>query len=200
MANVRAVSGEKQHKRPKRPRRRLFNVDEYYRMAEVGILSPDERVELIDGEIIEMAAMGSRHGGCVTALTHLLTLRLGERAMVRAQLPARLSDRSEPEPDLALVRPRADFYRNSHPEIPDVLLLVEVADSSLSFDQRRKLPLYAREGVPETWLVDLQHEQIEVYRRPENGRYQDVQTPARGASLSPSAFPDLRITVDEILG
>jgi Uma2 family endonuclease len=201
MANVAAMSGTKQKPSGRRlPARRLFSVDEYYRMAEAGILGPDERVELIDGEIIEMAAMGSPHGGCVTALTQLMVLRVAEHGLVRAQLPVRLSALSEPEPDVALVRMRPNYYRDAHPTVTDIYLLIEVADSSLSFDRRRKLPLYAREGVPETWLVDLLHEQIEVYRRPENGRYQDVETFARGASLSPSAFPDLRITVDEILG
>ena len=186
--------------RGRRPKRRLFNVDEYYRMAEAGIFGPDERVELIEGAIIEMAAMGSPHGGCVTALSYWFSAHLSGRALVRVQLPVHLSNRSEPEPDLALVRPRPDFYRTSHPETPDVLLLIEVADSSLAFDRQSKLPLYAREGVSETWLIDLPHESVEVYRRPENGRYQDVATLTRGAGVSPLAFPDLTLTVDEILG
>jgi len=187
-------------KRGKRPARRLFNVDEYYRMAEAGIFGPDERVELINGVIIEMAAIGSRHAARTRRLMRWFDLRLGERAIVSVQSPVRLSTSAEPEPDIAILRPREDDYESSHPGPGDVLLLIEVADTSLSFDQRTKLPLYASENVPETWLVDLPHQRVYVHRRPENGRYQDVEAFARGADLSPLAFPDLRITVDEILG
>jgi Uma2 family endonuclease len=201
MANVTTVvRGTGKQRRGKRPVRRLFSVDEYYRMAEAGIFGPDERVELIDGEIIEMAAMGSRHATKVRRLMRRFIVHLGDRAIVSVQSPIRLSSLAEPEPDIAILRPREDEYDGSHPGPGDVLLLIEVADTSLSYDRGRKLPLYAREGVPETWLVDLLHEQIEVYRRPEHGRYQDVEKFARGARLSPLSFSDLSISVDEILG
>jgi Uma2 family endonuclease len=201
MASVTTADKEAgKQKRGKRPARRLLTVDEYYRMAEAGIFGPEERVELIDGEIIEMAAIGSRHAACVRVLSRWPILRTDDRAVLSPQLPLRLSQRAEPEPDIVLLRPRPDEYRDAHPGAEDVLLLIEVADSSLSFDRRRKLPIYARDGVPETWLGDLQHDRIEAHRRPEHGRYQDLETFPRGARLSPLAFPDLSIAVDEILG
>ncbi len=198
-AVVAGKPGEKQG-RGKRPRRRLFNVDEYYRMAEAGIFGPDERVELIDGAIIEMAAMGSRHATRVRRLTRWWVLHLNDRAVVSTQCPLRLSSMSEPEPDIALLRPRADEYASTHPQAEDVLLLIEVADTSLAFDRRTKLPIYAEEGIVEFWLVDLNGGRVDVYRRPEHGHYQDVDTLTRGASVSPLALPDLRISVAEILG
>ncbi len=115
-------------------RRHRFNVADYHRMGEAGILNEDDRVELIDGEIIEMTPIGSPHGGRVKQLNYLLTRAVGEEAIIAAQDPVILGDRSEPEPDLALLRPRADFYKESHPQPDDVLLLIEVADTSLEKD------------------------------------------------------------------
>lgn len=194
------VTATKRRSRRALPARKLFNVDEYYRMAEAGILHEDDHVELIDGEIIEMAAMGSPHAGCVSSIGEWLVTRLEGRAQVRIQMPLRLSQRSEPEPDLILVRPRSDHYRNGHPGAEDVYLLVEVADTSLNYDRRTKLPLYAREGVPEVWLVNLPGEQVEANRRPQNGQYQETIIYERGTSLAPSAFLELSIAVDQILG
>lgn len=155
------------------PRKHLISVDEYYRMAEVGLLAPDARVELIEGEIIDMVPPGSRHARTVDHLTRLFILAVGDRAIVRSQNPSRLDRRSEPQPDLALVAPRADEYGESHPEPADTLLIVEVSDSSLGFDRDVKLPLYARHGIPEVWIVDLQHSELHVYRSPHEGRYID---------------------------
>jgi Uma2 family endonuclease len=190
----------KRGRRTKLPSRRLFNVDEYYRMAEKGILQPDERVELIEGEIIEMAALGSPHGGCVMALNAWFLERIRGRAILGVQTPVRLSQRSEPEPDVMLLRPRRDYYRERHPEAEDVLLLIEVSDTSLRYDRGTKLPLYAREGVPEVWIVDLTGQRVEAYRTPLSGRYQESVVHDRGSSLAPAVFRDLIITVDEILG
>jgi Uma2 family endonuclease len=181
-------------------KRRLFTVEEYYRMAEAGIISKDERVELIEGEIVAMAAIGSRHAACVDRLNYFLSQRVGGRALVRVQNPIRLDQFSEPQPDIALLRPRADFYAFAHPGPADVFLVVEVADTSAGFDRDVKIPLYARAGIPEAWLVDLTGDYIMVYRKPSVQVYQDVQHLQRGQSLSPEAFPDLIMAVEDILG
>jgi Uma2 family endonuclease len=179
--------------------RRRFTVGEYYRMAETGILGPDERVELIEGEIVTMVAMGSRHAATVTRLTRLFISELGARAHVRAQLPVRLNDLSEPEPDLALVRPRPDDYASAHPGPADVLLIVEVADTTLAFDQKTKLRLYASSGIPEYWIVDLTADRIEVYREPGASGYRDVRRFQRDDTLHAAAFPDVEIAASAIL-
>lgn len=153
-------------------RRRRFNVADYRRMGEAGILGEDERVELIDGEIIEMTPIGSPHGGRVKQLNYLLVRAVGEHAIVAAQDPVILGDRSEPEPDLALLRPRPDFYKESHPRAADVLLLIEVADTSLEKDRLIKVPLYARHGIPQTWIVDTEHRCVVRFAEPRDGRYQ----------------------------
>jgi Uma2 family endonuclease len=171
------------------PKRRLFTVEEYYQMAEAGIISRDERVELIEGEIVAMAAIGSRHAACVDRLNYFLSQRVGGRALVRVQNPIRLDQFSEPQPDIALLRPRADFYAFAHPGPADVFLVVEVADTSVDFDREVKIPLYARAGIPEAWLVDLTGDCMTAYRGPSARVYQDVQHLQRGQSLFPEAFP-----------
>lgn len=180
--------------------RRLFTVDEYERMAEAGILHEDERVELIEGEIVRMAAIGALHAVCVTDLQNWFVPRLLGRAIVRVQNPVRLLPRSEPEPDILIVRPRADNYRKSHPGPADVQLLIEVAQSSLGYDRERKLPLYAAAGIPEVWIADLDGERMLVHREPQRRRYASVVTIERGGSLTPAAFPDLTLTLDDALG
>jgi Uma2 family endonuclease len=179
--------------------RRLFTSAEYHAMAEAGILSEDERVELIAGEIVRMAPIGSRHAGCVKRLNGRLS-RLGERALVSVQDPIALSPSHEPEPDLALLHPRADDYAQSHPAPSDIFLVIEVADFSVEYDRDVKIPLYARAGIPEAWLVDLIQRAVEVYREPSGDRYRDVQILRSGDSLYPQAFPDFELTVDAILG
>ena len=180
--------------------RRLFTVHEYHQMAQAGILTEDDRVELIEGEIVQMAAIGSRHAACVDRLTQLFVVRVAERAIVRVQNPVRLSDYSEPEPDLALLRPQPDFYAAAHPGPADVLLIVEVADTSVGVDRATKMPLYARAGISEAWLVDLHAEQVEVHRQPTPRGYQEVYSLGRGTHLAVTAFPDLTLAVDNILG
>ncbi|MBI3980085.1 MAG: Uma2 family endonuclease [Chloroflexi bacterium] len=182
------------------PTRRRFSVDEYRQMARSGILGEDDRVELIDGEIIEMAPIGHRHQRCVIALTHLFTERLGRRALVSVQGPIRLSDYTEPQPDVVLLRPGPDLYVSGHPGPDDVFLIVEVAETSSRFDRRVKIPRYGRSGVPECWLVELDKQTVTVYGNPTATGYRTAQTMRRGQTLTPLAFPDLAIPVDEILG
>ena len=181
-------------------RRWRFNVDEYYRMAEAGIFHEDSRVELIEGDIIAMSPIGSRRAACVVRLTALLTSALGIRAFLSPQNPIRLDDHSEPEPDVMLLTPKDDYYASAHPGAADVLLLVEVMNTSADDDRKVKLGLYARSGVPEVWLVDLKGELVEVYRRPAGEAYAENSEIRRGQSLAPGAFPDVVLGVDAIFG
>jgi Uma2 family endonuclease len=180
--------------------RRRFTVKEYYLMAKAGILGEDDRVELIDGEIVEMAPIGSRHAARVKRLIQLLSQRVGSSAIVSAQDPVRLSEHSEPQPDIALLRPRDDFYASAHPGPQDVLLIIEIADTSIDYDRQVKVPLYARAGIPEYWLVDLPGQRIEVYRDPAAGEYRQVRLVRQGERLVPEAFPSLELSADDILG
>ena len=179
--------------------RRRFTVDEYYRMAAAGILADDDRVELIEGEIIEMAAIGRRHAACVNRLTALLVEAVGRRANVQIQNPVQLSDYSEVQPDAALLRRREDFYESARPAPSDVLLVIEVSDATLLFDRRIKVPLYARMGIPETWLVNLESGVIEVHREPAAEGYRKVQQAARGQRVVLAALPEIALRVDDIL-
>jgi Uma2 family endonuclease len=180
--------------------RRLFTVDEYHRMGDAGVFGPEDRVELLDGEIIEMSPIGSAHAGCVNALASLLGERLRKQAIVAVQNPFVLGRFSEPQPDLCLLRPRADFYRRSHPEPGDIFLVVEVAAASLPYDRGRKRPAYAAGGVPELWIVDLAGEAVLVHRRPAGRAYRLSARYRRGGAVAPLAFPDCRIAVADILG
>ena len=179
---------------------RRFNVHEYHRMAVAGILTEDDRVELIEGEIVEMPPIGSRHAACVDRLTRLFSSQVGDAALVRVQNPVRLNDVSEPEPDLALLEPRNDFYAAAHPGPGEVLLVVQVADTSVGYDRAVKIPLNARAGIRELWLVDLERERIEVLRQPAGGSYRSVRTHRRGGRLTVEALPGLEFPVDAILG
>ena len=180
--------------------RRRFTVNEYYLMAQAGILHEDDRVELLEGEIVEMAAIGSRHAACVNRLNRILSEGLGSRAIISVQNPVRLGEHSEPQPDLTLLRPRPDFYSESHPESADVMLVVEVADTSEDYDREVKMPLYARYGITEAWLVDLSSRSIEVYRDPVPEGYRDIQLAMPGRRIAPQAFPDLELAVEKVFG
>jgi Uma2 family endonuclease len=180
--------------------KRFFTCAEYETMLVAGILSEDDRVELIEGEILQMSPIGSPHAGCVKRTNAIFSLLLQGRAIVSVQDPLVLNDVSEPEPDIVLLRPRADFYADSHPGPTDVLLVVEVAEASLGFDRRVKAPLYARSRIPELWIVDLTGQAVEVYRCPLAHGHQEVSRHQRGDSLGLLAFPDISLTVDEILG
>jgi Uma2 family endonuclease len=177
-----------------------FTVDEYHRMGEVGLLHEDSRVELIDGEIVDMSPIGRRHAVRVSYVTRWFTQTLADSAFVWAQNPVRIGGRSEPEPDVTLLRPRSDFYRDKDPSAEDVLLVIEVADSSVEYDRRVKAPLYARHGVPEYWLVNLVEGHVAVYRDPTPDGYASVGILRSGEDLHPLAFPGLVVPVDEILG
>jgi Uma2 family endonuclease len=155
------------------PRHRV-TVDEYCRMSEDGRLAPDVRTELIEGEIIEMPRMGSSHAGTVGRLNHLILPALSRSAQIRVELPVHLDNYSEPMPDLAVVLPRNDFYRSSHPGPADTLLIVEVSQSSLRLDRNVKVPLYARHQVPEVWLIDLERDRMHFFRSPRNGNFAEV--------------------------
>ncbi|MGH9064316.1 MAG: Uma2 family endonuclease [Acidimicrobiales bacterium] len=182
------------------PVRYAFTVDDYYRMAEAGILGPDDRVELIDGEVVEMSPIGSRHGSCVDRLTRLLVRAAGDRAVVRVQGAVRLDRRSEPEPDLALLRPRDDFYASQQPGPGDVLLLIEVSDTTLTWDLGTKAGLYSRSGVAEYWVVDVEGRQIFVHRRPGPTGYGEVRAVAAGGALDVPGVPGVQLPVVDALG
>jgi Uma2 family endonuclease len=179
--------------------RHCFTLDDWHRMIEVGVLRKDQRVELLDGEIYEMAPIYPPHQSVVDRLNQLLSTRLGTRAIIRVQgsVPAR--PRSEPQPDLAVLRGRNDFYRRVHPEADEVHLIIEVADTSLDRDHA-KLRLYATAGMREVWIVDIQGERVEVYRDPGEARYATSRFVVRGERLACPEFADVVLTVDEILG
>ncbi|MGH7544814.1 MAG: Uma2 family endonuclease, partial [Gemmatimonadota bacterium] len=179
--------------------RRRFTVDEYHRMAEAGILGEDDRVELLDGEIVQMTPIGPRHNWCVARLNRLFAPRVGERAIVWVQNSIRLGRYEEPQPDLCLLKASADVSAHSNPGPEDVLLVVEVADTSAQEDRRVKMPKYARAGIPEAWLFDLPAEALEVYRDPGPDGYRDVRRLRRGDSIAPLAFPDLVLSVGDAL-
>jgi Uma2 family endonuclease len=180
------------------PRRHRLSVADYYRMAEVGILRPDERVELIEGEIIDMAPVGSVHAGTVDQMAKMFGDAVGDTAIVRAQNPISLDDHSEPEPDIALLRRRDDFYKSAHPTPDDILLVVEIADSSLLFDRNVKAPLYARHGIVEVWLVDVKGWRVTRYRNPLRGEYTLIDQPDLGTALVISAIPDARVELNAL--
>ena len=181
--------------RPTVPTRHRVDVDAYYRMAEAGILTPSDRVELIDGDIIDMVPIGSPHAGRTNRLNRLFARAAVDGVVsVTVQTPLRLDRWNEPQPDLMLLRFRSDDYAERHPSAADVLLLVEVSDSSLAYDRTTKLGLYARFGVPEVWIVDIPGGVVEVFRDPKDGDYADRERLAEGR-LSPALVPALAVDV-----
>lgn len=178
--------------------RHSFSVQDYYRMAEAGILNPDARVELIEGEIIDMPSIGSRHAGTVEHLSSILRHMAGELAMVRVQHPVSLDNLSEPQPDIALVRPRGDFYKSAHPGPADVLLIVELAETTLRYDRTIKARLYARHGILEYWVVDVEQRQLDRYRDPHDVTYARVDRPDLSRPITLAGLPALGIDVGQI--
>ena len=176
--------------------RRLFTRAEYHRMGEVGILGEDDRVELIRGEIVKMSPIGRHHIAFVNNLNQLLVTRLAGRAVVSVQNPVVLSDDTEPEPDLTVLRNRS--YKDAEPDVSDVLLLIEVAETSLRYDRVTKLPLYAEARVPEYWIIDCGAESVEVHRTPTAAGYRDVARLAGASSVSLQAFPDVSFALAEV--
>lgn len=179
---------------------RKFNILQYHQMNQSSILTEDDRVELINGEIIEMSPIGTKHTSCVRRLISLLSKLLAELAIIDVQNPITLNNLSEPQPDITLLKPRADFYENSHPQPQDIFLLIEVADSSIEYDREVKIPLYANSGISEVWLVDINEQIIIVYRYPNENNYNQITTFRRGEKISIQAFPEVALVVDEILG
>jgi Uma2 family endonuclease len=180
--------------------RRHFNVTEYYRMVAAGVLSEGDRVELIEGEIVEMNPIGSRHAACVGRLTEFLGRRVSNEAIVWVQNPVQVNDYSEPLPDVALLKRRDDFYAQANPQPTDVLLIIEVADSSVEYDRDIKIPLYAGAGISEVWLVNLPKETIEIYTQPVGATYREIRIVKRGESLAAKSIPSLIIDADVVLG
>jgi Uma2 family endonuclease len=180
--------------------RRPITVAEFLRMAEVGILNPRDRVELIEGELIAMAPIGPNHAGTVIALNDCLAAATRGRALVSPQNPVQLDGRNLPQPDYAVLVPRPDHYRTAHPRPQDVLLLIEVADSSLEYDRGVKRALYARHGISEFWIVNLIDGDVEVCRSPGPDGYASVTTVGRNDVLEPERLPGARIKVTDILG
>jgi Uma2 family endonuclease len=180
--------------------RRRFTVEEYHRMLQAGILREDDRVELVGGEIVEMSPIGSRHAACVRRLVRMLERQVGEEAIVDSQNPIRIDPDGEPQPDVTVLRPRADFYSGSHPTPVDVLLLVEVAETSASYDRQVKLPTYAAAGVAEAWLVDLTTESIERHTSPGEHGYGEVARAGRRKTLASTVLPAVALAADAILG
>lgn len=180
--------------------RRHFSVGDYYTMAAAGLFKEDDRVELIEGEVIEMNPIGSRHAACVGRLTKSCERLAGDVAIVWVQNPVRVSDYSEPVPDVTLLKRRDDFYAQANPGPDDVLLLIEVSDSTLEYDRQIKVPLYARAGIPEVWLVNLPAEVIEIYSQPSGGKYVDARVAGRGESLTSASVSSLTLDADAVLG
>ncbi len=184
---------------PKSLTPRRFSVHEYYDMARVGILGADERVELLDGQVVRMTPMGSRHAACVSVLNRLFSNQIPDSVELRVQLPLRLHSFSEPEPDLVLLKARPDGYWDGHPGPEDTLLVVEVSESSLQRDRGAKLAMYAEAGVPEVWIVDISGRHLEVFRTPEAGRYTAVARLGRAEVAAPELVPAVRIPVQEVV-
>ncbi len=183
------------------PKRYRFTVDEYERLAEIGVPAHCDRVELLDGEIVEMSPIGTLHASVVGRLTSVLSRRLGDRAIVWVQNPIQLrAVRSVPQPDLVLLRPQADFYAAMRPGPGDVLLLMEVMDTSAETDRRVKLPLYARAGITETWLVDVNTAELHAFRAPAETGYTHTRVLGRAEVVTPAAFPNVTLAVAELLG
>lgn len=179
--------------------RHRFSVQDYYRMAETGVLRPDARVELLEGEIVEMSPIGPFHGSVTKHLNALFSEAARGRWITSVQDPVRIAPHSEPEPDIALLRPAADYYRKRHPEPEEVFLIVEVADSSFDTDEQTKLPIYGRAGIPEVWIVNLNDLTIEVHREPHFTGYGARIVLREGDTAAPLAFPDAAVDVGELL-
>ncbi len=180
-------------------KKHLTDVVEWQKMGEAGIFPVESHLELINGEIIEMAPIGSNHAGHLNRLNQILNQSISSQAIISIQNPLQLNDLSEPEPDLMLLRPNADFYSSKHPSANDVLLLIEVADSSLAYDQNHKLRLYALHQIPEYWILNLADKSLEAYRQPKNGVYSEKTTFYTGDNITLSQLQNISIKIADIL-
>jgi Uma2 family endonuclease len=179
--------------------RHRLSVDDYHRMGEAGVFAPNARVELIEGEVIDMAPIGTRHASVVKRLNAALSSAAQGRAIVAVQDPLNLSADSEPEPDLMLLRPRADFYSHAHPAPADVLLLIEVAQTSIGYDRDVKVPLYARHGVSEVWIVDPDGNAVRFFRQLGGEHYRDITATETPGPTPISALPGVSIDLSGVL-
>jgi Uma2 family endonuclease len=177
-----------------------FSVDEFNKLGQAGVFDEDDRVELLDGEIILMRPIGREHAGIVMRLNSVLAERLAGRALINPQNPAVLDEFSEPLPDFTLLRPKPDFYKSGHPRPQDIFLLIEVSDTTLPYDRGRKLRKYAERSVEEVWIVNVQANRIEQFREPIEGQYSISEKKERGHDISLAAFPDVVFKVEELIG
>lgn len=177
-----------------------FNIEEYHRLIESNILHEDDRVELIEGRIVAMTPIGSKHAACVSRLNEIFSEKLQKRAIVNIQNPVRLTEYSEPEPDIAIIKRRPDFYAEQLPQPEEVLLIMEVSDSSLDYDCETKIPLYAKANIQEVWLVNLIENILQIYNEPTPEGYNIMLKRRYNQKISPGNFPDITLTVSEILG
>lgn len=173
--------------------RKRFTVDEYHKLGSAGVLSEDDRIELVQGELIQMPPIGSVHAGIVGRLDRYFQASLGASAVVWTQNPVTFPPDSEPQPDLALLKARADDYLSTLPGSADVLLIIEVADTTLAYDRDVKIPLYAKNGIPEAWLIDVAARRLELYRDPGGEGYRTLMRPDRDAMVSPLLLPHIAI-------
>ncbi len=177
-----------------------FSVADWQKMGAMDLFTPGARIELIDGQITDMPPIGSEHSGCAGWLNNYLIQQVQQKAIVFMQNPLRLGGFSEPLPDIMLLKPRADFYRKSHPLAEDVLLLIEIADSSVNYDKNVKIPLYARYGIIETWLVNIPQQIIHVYQHIESQQYKVQLNKKVGEMLTPECLSTVQLSVAQILG
>ena len=179
---------------------RKFSVEDYHRFIDLGIFKPEERIELWEGEFVEMSPIGKRHAGTVSALSDILKDYLHKKALVWSQNPIVLSDFSEPQPDVTLLKRRDDFYRQISATAQDVLLTMEVADSTVKYDRDIKFPKYAANGIQEAWLIDLENDRVEIHTQPTKNGYRLVKILHRGDIAESTVFAEIKIAVDDILG
>jgi Uma2 family endonuclease len=179
--------------------KRFFNIDEFHKMLSVGIFSEDDRLELIEGEIIEMTPISSRHAYYVDKITRIFFQKLSDKVGIRIQNPIKLGKYSEPQPDIALVKLPLEKYQFQHPEPEDIYLVIEVSDTSYDYDKNIKIPLYGKYGIKESWLIDINKNRIEVFRNPFKEGYKSCNIFCAKEELSPLHFPEIKIFVNEIL-
>ncbi|MBI4499944.1 MAG: Uma2 family endonuclease [Gemmatimonadetes bacterium] len=177
-----------------------FTADDYHRLGQLGILHEDDRVELVDGQVVVMSPIGRRHAGRVNYLTNVLVKLVGDRGVVSVQNPLLVNDEYEPQPDILVLKPNPTAYSDRLPGPDDVLLLIEVADSSLDYDREIKIPRYARAGIADVWLVDLTGDRVDMYRDPARTGYRSLRTARRGETVEALLLPEITLNVEDILG
>lgn len=181
------------------PHRYRLTLAAYHQLANAGVFNEDSRLELIEGDLIAMPPIGERHASQTRRINQLFSRQIGDTAIVDVQNPVALNAYSEPQPDIVLLKPRADFYEHSHPGPMDILLIIEVSDSTLRYDRETKVPLYAQAGIPEVWVLDIVHQRLEVYRCPSQEGYREVRYPALQEFIAPVLLPNLTVSVQSLL-